>query len=215
MEERLYYITDTYGTYYTINASNRLVPTNEQDQATKFTLTKANSVIQTMIKPMQRYQYIIREAESEKKNEVVQTNQGQYMDVKEEDCFETMFDMADMNWNHYIQTLITFCSDLKQYRVNLNYLLSQVDKEICDIMHYIEFNNLDAANGYRMYKMLKDCRLRRRKIKDDLEKVNLIIPALGNKELVNSLKTCLGQMNGLDHRKYMPRVLDELFEEAS
>lgn len=215
MEERLYYVTDTYGTYYTINASNRLVPTNEKEQASKFTLGKANSVIQTMIKPMQRYQYIIREVESEKTETTVQENSVQYMDVKEEDCFETMFDMTDMDWINYIQTLIIFCSDLKQYRVNLNYLLSQVDKEICDIMHYIEFNNLDAANGYKMYKMLKDCRLRRRKIKDDLEKINMIIPALADKELKEKLKTCLSQMKGLEHRKYAPRVLSELFEEAS
>lgn len=215
MEETLFYVTDTYGTYYTINASNKLVPTTDKEQAAKFTQAKANSVIQTMIKPMQRYQYIIREAVREKEETETQANSVQVIDYKEEDCNETMFDALDMEWNQYIQTLITFCSDLKQYRINLNYLLSQVDKEICDILHYIEFNNLDAANGYRMYKMLKDCRLRRRKIKDDLGKVNLIIPTLGNKELVNSLKTCLSQMKAMDQRKYTPRVLDELFEEAS
>lgn len=213
MEERLYYITDTYGTYYTINASNRLVATNNQEQATKFTLTKANSIIQTMVKPMQKYQYVIREDRSESVN--TETAKVHKVEVSEADCFQTMFDTEEFAWNDYISTLIQFCSDLRQYRTNLNYLLSQVDKEICDIMHYIEFNTLDAANGYKMYKMLRDCRLRRRKIKDDLEKVNMIIPALGSAELLGNLKTCLNQMNGLDHRKYTPRVLDDLFEEAS
>lgn len=215
MEERLYYVTDTYGTYYTINASNRLVATNDKEQASQFTLAKANSVLQTMIKPMQRYQYIIREAESKREDIAMVGNQEQIVDYKEEDCFETMFDAIDMEWDNYLKTLITFCSDLKQYRINLNYLLSQVDKEICDIMHYIEFNNLDATNGYKTYKMLKDCRLRRRKIKDDLEKVNIIIPAFEDKEFVGKLKTCLNQIKGLEHRKYTPRILDELFEDAS
>ena len=50
---------------------------------------------------------------------------------------------------YYVEDLISFCSDLRQYQINLNYMLSQVDKEICDIMHYIEFNSLDAANGYK------------------------------------------------------------------
>ena len=145
MEERLYYVTDTYGTYYTINASNRLVATNDKEQASQFTLAKANSVLQTMIKPMQRYQYIIREAESKREDIAMVGNQEQIVDYKEEDCFETMFGAIDMEWDNYLKTFITFCSDLKQYRINLNYLLSQVDKEICDIMHYIEFNNLDAA----------------------------------------------------------------------
>lgn len=70
MEETLFYIKDTYGTYYTINASNRLVPTNDKNQASKFTQGKANSVIQTMIKQMQRYQYIIREAESKREDKL-------------------------------------------------------------------------------------------------------------------------------------------------
>lgn len=82
-------------------------------------------------------------------------------------------------------------------------------------MHYIEFYNLDAAKGYKVYKMLKDCRLRRRKIKDEHEKVNVAIRAVGNDEFVEKIRVCLGQMKGLDKRKYAPRVLSELFEEAS
>ena len=94
-------------------------------------------------------------------------------------------------------------------------MLSEVDKEICDIMHYIEFNNLDAAKGYKVYKMLKDCRMRRRKIKDEHEKVNAAIQVLANDDLIEKLKIALKQMRGLDQRLYTPRVLTELFADAS
>ena len=210
MNETLYYITDTYGSYYTVNAQNKIVATNDPSQAVKFTMAKANKLLQTMIKPMQRYQYILREAE----NEEITGSVKRIADVRESDCYETRFDVEEIDWKYYIEDLINFCSDLRQYQVNLNYLLSQVDKEICDIMHYIEFNSLDAANGYKMYKMLRDCRMRRRKIKDDMEMVDASLQALGDQTLLEKLKICLKRMESLDYRQYHPRVLTELFEEA-
>lgn len=47
--------------------------------------------------------------------------------------------------------------------------LSEVDKEISDIYHYIEFSNLDAYRGWKAYKLLKDKLKERREIKDDYE----------------------------------------------
>ena len=90
-----------------------------------------------------------------------------------------------------------------------------MDKEICDIMHYVEFYNLDAAKGYKAYKMLKECRQHRRLIKDEREKVATVIEALGDFELIENMKKCLKQFRGLENLKYEPRILHELFEDAS
>ncbi len=209
MSEKLYYITDTYGTYYGMTGGNKLGAVTDMEHAQKFTLVKANNWIQKMAKPMQRYQYILREAPT---GEDVSE---EYEDINADDYYKTRFDDMDTDWNGYVEDLISFSSQLKQYRTNLNYMLSEVDKEICDIMHYIEFYNLDAANGYKMYKMLKDCRLRRRKIKDEQEKVNATLMVFGNDELIEKMRICLKQMKGLDGRLYTPRVLKELFENAS
>jgi len=207
MSERLYYITDTYGTNYALNSMNKLVAVTKEDQASKFTLAKANNIIQNLIKPMQRYQYILKEATEEKEEKVYDLEEGEYV--------STRFDEMDTDWVGTMNEIISFSSQLKQYRVNLNHMLSEVDKEICDIMHFIEFNNLDAAKGYKMYKMLRDCRLRRRKIKEEHEKVNAAIQVFANEELIDKMKVALKQMKGLDNRIYSPRVLTELFEEAS
>lgn len=208
MEGRLYCITDTYGSYYGLNPANKLVPVGDEEHATRFTFIKANNVIQNSIKPMQRYQYVLKEASIEEKQE-------NYSDMEDGDYIPTRFDGMDTNWNEYVEELISFSSQLRQYRLNLNYMLSEVDKEICDIMHYIEFYNLDAAKGYKTYKMLKDCRLRRRKIKDEYEKVSAAITVFANDDLIDKLKNALHQMKGLDARTYKPRVLAELFEEVS
>lgn len=59
MNEKLYYITDTYGTYYGMNSGNKLGAVTDIEHAQKFTLVKANNWIQKMARPMQRYQYIL------------------------------------------------------------------------------------------------------------------------------------------------------------
>ena len=54
VSSKLYYITDTYGSLYALDDSNKLVVVNKEEFATKFTLAKANNTILKVIKPMQR-----------------------------------------------------------------------------------------------------------------------------------------------------------------
>ena len=112
-----------------------------------------------------------------------------------------------------LQGTINDLSDqLTTLKGNKDWLLdmeSEVDKEISDIMHFIEFNNFSASDGYKLCKAIKDLRLRRRKIKNELELINII-----NVHTLNNV--ALGQTNkaitGLDNKKYAPRVLSDLFE---
>ena len=52
--------------------------------------------------------------------------------------------------------------------------LSNVDLEEQDILHYIENNNLNAGGYAKVGKLLKDVRIRRREIKNDLDKLNSV-----------------------------------------
>lgn len=87
--------------------------------------------------------------------------------------------------------------------------LSEVDKELCDINHYIEFCSLNAAQGYKAYKMIKDRRIKRRSIKNELDILGVIL----GKKISDSVSDELQKMiNGLDGRQYEPRVMNELFD---
>lgn len=55
--------------------------------------------------------------------------------------------------------------EMKTRRAYLNSELSKVDREITDIEHYIEFYPLNACQGYKAAKMMKDCRVKLRDIK--------------------------------------------------
>lgn len=87
--------------------------------------------------------------------------------------------------------------------------LSHVDQEISDIEHYIEFNKLNAADGYKAFKMLQDKRLERRAIKDDFLKFKILSEANVSDIFDGTLEEKLRE---LDNRTYTPRVLKELFK---
>lgn len=61
-------------------------------------------------------------------------------------------------------------SEILQYRQeveeNVEDDLAAVEREICDELHYAEFNALNAREGFAVYKRIHDLRLQRRKIKD-------------------------------------------------
>ena len=78
-----------------------------------------------------------------------------------------------------------------------------------NIKHYIEFCNLNAAQGYKAYKMIKDRRIIRRSIKNELDVLNII---LGKKISETATDEIQKAISGMDKRTYEPRVLNELFD---
>ena len=90
-------------------------------------------------------------------------------------------------------------------------LLSDVDKEICDILHFMEFNNPDDAKMLESAKMLQERRRHRREIKNEMGKTSLMrdtfldrtfgVKVFQSLELMERMKSCI----------YTPRKLDTLF----
>ena len=91
---------------------------------------------------------------------------------------------------------------------SLNQKLSMVDQEITDIQHYIEFNKLNAAEGYKAYKLLQDKLLVRRTIKNDFTKYQLLCDAKVSDVLDGTLQK---KLEASENKTYAPRVLTHLF----
>ena len=113
------------------------------------------------------------------------------------------------DWESLSQTQCDLYRRLVRYGEYLRKQLSNVDLEICDIEHYIEFFTLDAAKGYKAYRMLKGRLEQRRNIKDEMARVNCFLS--GGSQDFSSGKVA-DQIHGLDDRCYIPRVLSELFD---
>lgn len=116
------------------------------------------------------------------------------------------FDSAE--WQSHLEVIMQVTSRVSDRQEYLNVCMSEIDKEITDLEHFIEFNNLNAYHGYLAYRRMRDALLRRRKIKDELFAVSQIKNCIPDKTaLVNVQKSIIG----LDNRSYTPRVLGELF----
>lgn len=168
----------------------------KQNEAKIFTTKKAadNFFKSSLSKPLRNLNFKVEETELEPPSSNIN---AQYFDV-------------DVN---ALQTDINNLSaKLNVLKGNKDWLLdmeSEVDKEISDIMHFIEFYNFSASDGYKLCKALKDLRLRRRKIKNELELINIV-----NTQSLSNVAS--GQTNkaidNLNDKKYTPRVLQELFD---
>lgn len=112
-----------------------------------------------------------------------------------------------------IDSLLSVGSDMKTYvtslqrrRSSLYERLSVKDKEKEDICHFIEFNELDACKGFKIYKMLHEKLNERRKIKNELQQIDVLL-----KFLTPELCSAVDRLNC---KKYFPKALPELFEKG-
>ena len=111
-------------------------------------------------------------------------------------------------WIDKIEGLNGLATEALHRKDELVQQLSKVDQELSDVNHYIEFCNLNAAQGYKAYKMIKDRRIKRRSIKNELQVVDII---LSKKICENATDEIQKAIAGMDQRTYEPRVLNELF----
>lgn len=91
------------------------------------------------------------------------------------------------------------------YKSSLEKIIAEKEKETQDILHFVEFYDLDAYNGYLIYKKLQQTRIERRNAKDELVRVNTFLKA--DLETVSNWK-----INTKEKKSYTPRILVDLFK---
>lgn len=145
----------------------------------------------------------------EKVNDVIPK---QIKPVTEKDIDETEKVMVSENIQHWlnkVSDLNGLANEALNRKDELVQSLSNIDKELCDVLHYIEFCNLNAAQGYKAYKMIKERRIIRRNIKNELNVLNIILSKKISETATDEINKCVA---GMDKRTYEPRVLKELFD---
>ena len=88
---------------------------------------------------------------------------------------------------------------------------SDIDLKITDLEHYIEFTSLNARDGYKAYKMLKDLLRERRRLKLKAQMINSINRNRSSLEQINNI---LSSFHEISNYKYKPRILHSLFEKG-
>ena len=87
--------------------------------------------------------------------------------------------------------------------------LSDIDSEITDVCHYIEFFLLSGRDGYKIYKKLHDLLNERRRLKDEQKIIGVINK---RQEISRSVEEILNAIEDCKKQSYQPRKLGGLFE---
>lgn len=112
-------------------------------------------------------------------------------------------------WIERVSGLENIFEDAEIRGEELNREISKIDSKIVDLEHYIELSpSLNARDGYKVYRKLKDLLCRRRDIKNEIKVVSAINK---NKDASTCIKNILSTVKQCEKQKYHPRILDELF----
>lgn len=183
--------------YYLMqNAIKQFVPTPELNEAFQFNdKTKADNALANLPKQMRNLGYFV-----------------QQIDVPSKPVEIDRFDDSELvNYDSALVQIGSFC-DLHDQLVAratwVEYKLQEVENKIQDVLHAIEFNSYNARDGYKIYKLLHDLRLERRKYKDE----QIIADVMKSGFADSNWELARTRVDDLKDRQYHVRNLEELFK---
>ena len=183
--------------YYLMhNAIGQWTPTPELAESFQFNdKTKADNALANLPKQMRNLGYFVQQVDAPSKPLEIDG-----------------FDNSELvNYDSALTQIGSFC-DLHDQLVAratwVEYKLQEVENKIQDVLHAIEFNSYNARDGYKIYKLLHDLRLERRKYKDEQIIADVMKSGFAgsNWELVRT------RVDDLKDRQYHVREMEELFE---
>lgn len=120
--------------------------------------------------------------------------------------------------NYYSSTIVTIFQDvIKTYENNIQ-VIKQMEGELLDLEHEIELSNpKNARDGYKLYKELREIRIRRRRAKDEnqmLEDMYEYFKGQQGQVFKNKLQQIQGAAAKIENaqacRTYTPRQRNDL-----
>ena len=183
--------------YYLMhNAIGQWTPTPELNESFQFNdKTKADNALSNLPKQMRNLGYFVQQVDAPSKPVEIDG-----------------FDNSDLvNYDSALAQIGSFCNlhdQLVARATWVEYKLQEVENKIQDVLHAIEFNSYNARDGYKIYKLLHDLRLKRRRYKDEQIIADVMKSGFAgsNWELVKT------RVDDLKDRQYHVREMEELFE---
>lgn len=183
--------------YYLMqNAIKQFVPTTELSEAFQFfDKTKAENALANLPKQTRNLGYFVIQI----------SNTDKPVD------FDQFADIELVNYDSALAQISSFC-DLHDQLVArapwIDHKLTEVDNKIQDVLHAIEFNSYNARDGYKIYKLLHDLRIERRKYKDEIFIRELIDDNIHNVDWGKFRS----RVKDVKDRQYHVREMEELFK---
>ena len=178
------------------NAIKQFVPTPELTESFQFNdKTKADNALANLPKQMRNLGYFVQQIDAPSKP----------VD------FDQFTNVNLVDYDSALAQIGSFC-DLHDQLVAratwIDHKLTEVENKIQDVLHAIEFNSYNARDGYKIYKLLHDLRLERRKYKDE----QIIADVMKSGFAGSNWKLARTRVDDLKDRQYHVREMEELFE---
>ena len=183
--------------YYLMhNAIGQWTPTPELNESFQFAdKTKADNALSNLPKQMRNLGYFVQQINAPSKP--VDFDQFTNVDL--------------VNYDSALAQIGSFC-DLHDQLVAratwVEYKLQEVENKIQDVLHAIEFNSYNARDGYKIYKLLHDLRIERRKYKDEIFIRELIDDNIHGTDWGKFRS----RVKDVKDRQYHVREMEELFK---
>lgn len=183
--------------YYLMhNAIGQWTPTPELNESFQFNdKIKADNALSNLPKQMRNLGYFVQQIDAPSKP----------VD------FDQLTDIELVNYDSALAQIGSFC-DLHDQLVArapwIDHKLTEVENKIQDVLHAIEFNSYNARDGYKIYKLLHDLRLERRKYKDE----QIIADVMKSGFAGSNWELTRTRVDDLKDRQYHVREMEELFE---
>ena len=208
MKKLSYYVlTNGEGTYITKNKSeNKYVQIRSLSKAERFpTLSKALSVLNNSIAKSIRSHYL-----PERHEDSGQVNKSD-MEKQNEICFRAIEDSNIESWAENIKQIDTLFGGAENRYSELSSKLSDIDKQVVDVEHYIEFGKFNCYQGWVCFKMLQNLLQQRRQYKNEMEVLQKIKDCKIAPTDIHKLSTSI---EDIQNKIYRPRAFPELFKGA-
>lgn len=183
--------------YYLMhNAIGQWIPTTELNESFQFNdKTKAENALFNLPKQMRNLGYFVQQIDAPSKPVKIDG-----------------FDNSELvNYDSALAQISSFC-DLHDQLVAratwVEYKLQEVENKIQDVLHAIEFNSYNARDGYKIYKLLHDLRLERRKYKDE----QIVADVMKSGFAGSNWELARTRVDNLKDRQYHVREMEELFK---
>lgn len=183
--------------YYLMqNAIKQFVPTTELNEAFQFfDKTKAENALANLPKQMRNLGYVVIQI----------SNTNKPVD------FDQFTEIELVNYDSALAQISSFCDLHDQLVIRapwIDHKLTEVENKIQDVLHAIEFNSYNARDGYKIYKLLHDLRLERRKYKDEIFIRELIDDNIHDADWGKFRS----RVKDVKDRQYHVREMEELFK---
>ena len=89
--------------------------------------------------------------------------------------------------------------------------LSRLDLETQDVLHFIENENFNASQGFNLAKQLKEIRIKRRAVKQNLELLQVLLSNIDKPKLASVNKKLQNKTQQYEGCTYSPKIIKSLF----